>query len=126
MGQELNGATTMTKSYLDLSEGEGIVVQAAAQIYAAYISSGKVREGEEKEWIRRAFKEATSFAKTVDELDDDETSAGDAKAESSADASMPSNEELLAEIEAAASEQDAEEKVDSQDSPKTSKKEAGE
>ena len=93
----------MTKSYFSLSEGEGIVVQAAARIYAAYIISGKVRDSEEKQWMRRAFKEATSFAKTVDELDDDGTSGADAKPKPSADAPMPSRDELLEDMESAAS-----------------------
>jgi hypothetical protein len=96
----------MTKSYLDLSEGEGIVVQAAAEIYAAYIISGKVRNGEEKDWMKRAFKEAASFAKTVDELDDDETSGGDAKVEPSAGTSMPSRDELLEDMETASDGED--------------------
>ena len=57
-----------SKRYLSLQPSEGIVVQVAGQIYAAYISAGKVREGDETEWMKRSIQEAIQIAKTVDEV----------------------------------------------------------
>lgn len=57
----------MTKPILTLQPSEGIVVQSAAQIYAAYIAAGRVPEGSEKDWIRRSIQEAFLIARVVDE-----------------------------------------------------------
>ena len=68
----------MSKSFLTLQPSEGIVVQAAAQIYAAYIQSGQVGSGQEAEWMKKSIKEAMQLAKAIDELvvsDDDESDA---------------------------------------------------
>ena len=66
----------MSKSFLTLQPSEGIVVQAAAQIYAAYIQSGQVVSGQEAEWMKKSIKEAMQLAKAIDELvvSDDEMS----------------------------------------------------
>ena len=66
----------MSKSYLTLQPSEGIVLQAAAQIYAAYIQSGQVVSGEEADWMTRSINEALQLAKTIDDLvvSDDEMS----------------------------------------------------
>lgn len=58
----------MGKSHLSLQPSEGIVVQAAAQIYAAYIQSGKIANGDQAEWISRSIEEAIQLAKSVDDL----------------------------------------------------------
>jgi hypothetical protein len=56
------------KPYLSLQPSEGIVVQVAGQIYAAYISSGRVTDGDEDRWMKRSIREAIQIAKTVDEV----------------------------------------------------------
>ena len=64
----------MAKSYLSLQATEGVLVQAAAQIYSAYIISGRAAEGEEAHWMKKAISEAIQIAKTTDEnvIADDE------------------------------------------------------
>lgn len=52
---------------LSLQPSEAIVVRAAADIYAAYIIAGKVKEGQEKTWRDRAIREAFDIAKTADD-----------------------------------------------------------
>ena len=52
---------------LKLEVSEGIVVQVAGQIYAAYIAAGRVTEETEKEWMDRSIHEALRIAQTVDE-----------------------------------------------------------
>lgn len=64
----------MSKAYFNLSAGGAEILQAASRIYAAYVRSGRVPEGKEKEWMRRSLKHAMSFAKTIDDLDDSATS----------------------------------------------------
>ena len=56
----------MTKTYLSLKPSEVAVTNAAATIFAAYISAGLVREGSEDEWIKRAVQEAVRMAKLTD------------------------------------------------------------
>ena len=56
----------MTKTYLSLKPSEIAVTQAAATIFAAYISTGLVREGSEDEWMKRAVHEAVRIAKLTD------------------------------------------------------------
>jgi hypothetical protein len=58
----------MSKSYLTLQPSEGIVIKAAAQIYAAYIQVGQVVSGQEEEWMKKSIKEAIQLAKTIDEI----------------------------------------------------------
>ena len=62
------GMLRMSKSFLTLQPSEGIVVQAAAQIYAAYIQSGQVVSGQEAEWMKKSIKESMQLAKAIDEL----------------------------------------------------------
>ncbi len=66
----------MNKTYLSLKPSEKVVAQSAATIFAAYISSGLVREGSEDEWMKRAVREAVRIAKLSDAAvtSDDETS----------------------------------------------------
>ena len=55
------------RPYLTLQRTEGFITQAAANIYAAYISAGKVVDGEESQWMKKSIKEAITIAKTTDE-----------------------------------------------------------
>jgi hypothetical protein len=50
-----------------LQPSEGIVAQAAATIYAAYIAAGRVPEGQEHAWIRRSIQESFTIARLTDE-----------------------------------------------------------
>ena len=52
--------------YLRLERSEGILVQCASTIYAAYIASGQVTAGEEKTWMDRSIREAYYIADTAD------------------------------------------------------------
>ena len=56
----------MAKPYVSLQPSEGIITTAAANIYTAYISAGRVTEGNEEEWIDRSIKEAISIARKTD------------------------------------------------------------
>lgn len=57
----------MAKPILSLQQSEGIAVQAAATIYAAYIAAGRVPEGKETDAMRRAIREAVWIARATDE-----------------------------------------------------------
>lgn len=57
----------MEKTTLSLQASEQALVAAASRIYAAYIVSGRVFEGREKEWMSRAIKEAIWIARNADE-----------------------------------------------------------
>lgn len=56
----------MTKKHFKLQHSESVVVQAAAQIYAAYISAGRVPEGEQAQWMERSIREAITIAEATD------------------------------------------------------------
>jgi hypothetical protein len=56
----------MAKNYLELQKSEGIVVQAAAQIYAGYLAAGRVAEGQETEYIKRSIRDAIQIAVITD------------------------------------------------------------
>ena len=58
----------MAKLTLTLHPSEAVVVRAAAQIYAAYITTGRVKEGTEKEWMQRSLDEALWIARTSDDM----------------------------------------------------------
>ena len=49
-------------------------MHAASRIYAAYITSGKVAENSEDEWIQRSIREAVKMAVATDSavVSDDE------------------------------------------------------
>ena len=57
----------MARKHLKLQHSESIVAQGACQIYAAYIASGRVVEGEEAQWMQRAIREATTIAVATDD-----------------------------------------------------------
>ena len=56
----------MSKTHLNLQPTEQTIVQAAAQIYSAYIVAGRVQIGDEETWMERAIREAIRIAKTTD------------------------------------------------------------
>lgn len=60
--------------HLKLQHSESVVLSAAAQIYSAYITSGKVDEGDEDKWMSRSIKEAIRLAIATDDaiISDDE------------------------------------------------------
>jgi hypothetical protein len=53
-------------AHLKLQHSESVVVQAAAQIYAAYITAGRVPEGDESKWMERSIREAIRMARATD------------------------------------------------------------
>lgn len=53
-------------THLKLQHSESVVVQAAAQIYAAYIAAGRVPEGDEASWMERSIREAIRIARATD------------------------------------------------------------
>ena len=53
-------------AHLKLQHSESVVIQAAAQIYAAYITAGRVQDGEEARWMERSIREAIRIAKATD------------------------------------------------------------
>ena len=57
----------MAKKHFKLQHSESVVVQATAQIYSAYIASGRVSDGDEVAWMRRSIKEAIMLAQGVDD-----------------------------------------------------------
>ena len=64
----------MSRKHLMLQHSESVVVGAASQIYAAYITAGKVEEGKEADWMKRSIREAIMIARGVDDavISDDE------------------------------------------------------
>jgi len=56
----------MAKPDLTLEPSKAAISQMAAQIYAAYITRGAVKDGEEASWMQRSIKEAVRIARTVD------------------------------------------------------------
>jgi hypothetical protein len=56
----------MTKPDVTLQPSKGVVTQAAAQIFAAYVAAGRVRDDETDDWIKRAIREVVTIARTVD------------------------------------------------------------
>ena len=58
----------MPRVTLTLHPSESVVIRSAAQIYAAYITAGRVKEGSEKEWMQRSLDEALWIARTGDDM----------------------------------------------------------
>jgi len=57
----------MSKTYLKLQQSEGFVIEAAAQIYAAYITSGRLNDENKESLMKEAIRDALRIALTVDE-----------------------------------------------------------
>ncbi len=56
----------MAKVFLKLQQSEGYIIQAAAQIYAAHLASGRVEQGQEEACMEKSIRDAIRIAKTVD------------------------------------------------------------
>jgi len=57
----------MAKTYLKLQQSEGYIIQAAAQIYAAHVTAGHIKEGQDDACMEKAIRDAIRIAKTVDD-----------------------------------------------------------
>jgi len=57
----------MAKIAMSLQPSESVVVRCAANIYAAYITAGRVPEGQEEQWMGRSIREAIWIARTADD-----------------------------------------------------------
>lgn len=55
------------KPYITLQPSEQVLVNAASVIYAAYITTGRVEDGQEAVWMERSIKAAIRIARTTDE-----------------------------------------------------------
>jgi hypothetical protein len=64
------------KPVLSLQTSEGILVHAAATIYAAYVTSGRVPQGDETSWMKRSLEEAFWLARATDEVIQSDTELG--------------------------------------------------
>jgi len=58
----------MPKPVLTLQPSESAVFRAAAAIYAAYITVGRVKDGSEKEWMKRSLDEALWMALSAEDM----------------------------------------------------------
>jgi hypothetical protein len=57
----------MTRPDVTLQPSKGVITQAAAQIFAAYVSAGCVHPDDDSdEWIRRSIRESIKIARTID------------------------------------------------------------
>lgn len=54
--------------YLKLHWSESVVVVAASQIFAAYISAGKVNDSNEEQMLLKSIRTAIKLADTADTL----------------------------------------------------------
>jgi len=65
----------MSHTYLKLQQSEGFVIEAAAQIYSAYISSGRLNQENKEALMKEAIRDALRIALTIDEtiIADEET-----------------------------------------------------
>ena len=57
----------MVKTYLKLQQSEGIVIQAAARIYAAHIATGQVTEENKNVFMKQSIRDALRISVAVDE-----------------------------------------------------------
>jgi len=85
----------MTKPDITLEPSKGVVAGMAAQIYAAYIARGAVKDGEESSWMQRSIREAVRIARTVEastesENEPEDNPAGEAGVASSSPSSTSS------------------------------------
>lgn len=56
----------MSKPDVTLQPSKGVVTQAAAQIYSAYIVAGRVQGDDGDQWLKQSIREAITIARTVD------------------------------------------------------------
>ena len=69
----------MTKAYITLQQSEAVIIHAASRIYAAYIATSRVPDGEEAQWMERSIREAIQIAEATDAavISDDEVDANE-------------------------------------------------
>lgn len=58
----------INRPYIALQPSEAVLVQAAAQIFAAYIASGQCTPDKEDEYMKKSLRHAIRLAMTTDEL----------------------------------------------------------
>ncbi|QEF97403.1 hypothetical protein Mal15_14430 [Stieleria maiorica] len=57
----------MAKKHITLQHSESVIVQAAAQIYAAYLSCGLVGEKDKTKYLKQSIRDAITIARSVDD-----------------------------------------------------------
>ena len=57
----------MSRPYITLQPSEAVIVQAAAQIFAGYLASGRCSPEMEEECLRKSLKHAIRLAKSADD-----------------------------------------------------------
>jgi len=57
----------MNRPYVSLQPSEGVLVQAAAQIFSAYIITGQCTPDNEDEYLKKSIKQAVRMARITDE-----------------------------------------------------------
>ena len=57
----------MERTTLNLQPSEQAILAAASRLYAAYVVSGQVAEGQEDGWRSRSVREAILIARQVDD-----------------------------------------------------------
>jgi len=57
----------MAKTYIQLQQSEGFVIQAAAQIFAAHIVAGTMPEENKDALMKQAIRDAIRISVAVDE-----------------------------------------------------------
>ena len=57
----------MSQPYITLQPSEMVLVQAAAQIFSAYIVSGQCKPDNEDEFLKKAIKHAIRIARKTDD-----------------------------------------------------------
>jgi hypothetical protein len=60
-------AESTAKRHITLQHSESVIALAAAQIYAAYITSGQVVDKNKADWMKQSIEEAITIAKGVDD-----------------------------------------------------------
>jgi hypothetical protein len=57
----------MSQPYISLQPSEMVLVQAAAQIFSAYITSGQCTPETEEEFLKKAIRHAIRIARKTDD-----------------------------------------------------------
>ena len=57
----------MAKTYIQLQQSEGFVIQAATQIFAAHIAAGVMTEENKDQIMKQAIRDAIRISVAVDE-----------------------------------------------------------
>jgi hypothetical protein len=65
--QRIEGNGSMSKTYVQLQQSEGFVIQAAAQIFAAHIAAGTVTKENKDTIMKEPIRDAIRISVAVDE-----------------------------------------------------------